>query len=121
MTKNISSFENVVQEIDRMSLDEQLELIAYIAGKIQQYKSTTDQKHSLKSIIGTEKDCFATPEAADKFISQERDRQQEKALERLNAIREEIQQTHGIYFGDLIAEVRGEREEQIERLIAGEL
>lgn len=118
MTKNISEFQNVVREIDRMSLDEQLELIAYIAGKIQQYKSTSDKKPSFKSIIGAGEECFATPEA-DKFISQQRDIQQEKSLESLNAIREEIQQTHGIYFGDLIAEVRGEREEQIERLIAG--
>jgi hypothetical protein len=42
MTKNISEFQNIVREIDRMSLDEQLEPIAYIAGKIQQYKSTND-------------------------------------------------------------------------------
>lgn len=118
MTQNISDFQNVVREIDRMSLDEQLELIAYIAGKIQQYKSISDQKPSLKSIIGTGKGCFATPEEADKIISQERDLQPEKALERLNAIREKIQQNHGIYTGDLIAEVRAEREEQIESIIA---
>ena len=121
MTQNISSFQNVVREIDRMSLNEQLELIAYIAGQIQQYKSTSDQKPSLKSMIGTGKGCFATPEEADKFIREQRDGQPETALERLNAIREEIQQSHGIYPGDLIAEVRAEREEQIERIIAGEL
>ena len=50
-----------------------------------------------------------------------RQRQSQKALERLNALREQIQQTHGIYSGDLVAEVRTEREEQIERIIAGEL
>jgi hypothetical protein len=121
MTQNISNFQNVVREIDRMSLDEQLELIAYIAGKIQQYKSTADKKPSLKSTIGTGKGCFATPEEADKFISQERDRQPETALERLKSIREEIQQTHGIYTGDLIAEVRAEREKQIESSIAEKL
>lgn len=121
MTQNISSFQNVVREIDRMSLNEQLELIAYIAGQIQQYKSNSDPKNSLKSIIVTGKGGVANPEEADKFISQERDAQPEKALERLNAIREEIQQSHGIYPGDLIAEVRAEREEQIERIIAGEL
>ena len=76
MTKNISDFQNVVREIDRMSLDEQLELIAYIARKIQQYKSTSEQKPSLKSIIGTGKGCFSTPEEADKFICEERDRWQ---------------------------------------------
>jgi hypothetical protein len=30
-------------------------------------------KHSLKSLIGTGKGCFATPEDADSFIRQERD------------------------------------------------
>ena len=54
-------------------------------------------------------------------LKQRGDRQPQKALERLNLLREEIQQTHGIYSGDLVAEVRTEREEQIERLIAGEL
>ena len=80
MTQNISDFQNVVREIDRLSLDEQLELIAYIAGKIQQYKSTSDKKSSFKNIIGTEKSGFATPEEADKVISQERDFQPEKAF-----------------------------------------
>ena len=73
MTKNLPSFENVVQQIDRMGLDEQLELIAYIAAKIQQHKSTSNKKPSLKSIIGTGKGSFTTPEEADNFISQERD------------------------------------------------
>lgn len=50
-----------------------------------------------------------------------RQRQSQKALERLKALREQIQQTHGIYSGDLVAEVRTEREEQMERIIAGEL
>ncbi|MDY6805144.1 MAG: hypothetical protein SXA11_15235 [Cyanobacteriota bacterium] len=76
MTKNIGSFENVVRQIDRMSLDEQLELIAYIAAKIQQYKSQTKRKPSLKSIIGTGKGSFTTPEEADNFINQERDKWQ---------------------------------------------
>jgi hypothetical protein len=76
MTKNLPSFENVVQQIDRMGLDEQLELIAYIAGKIQQHKSTSNKKPSLKSIIGTGIGCFSTPEEADNFISQERDKWQ---------------------------------------------
>jgi len=76
MTKNIPSFENIVRQIDRMSLDEQLELIAYIAGKIQKHKSKPNKKPSLKSIIGTGKGCFSTPEEADNFISQERDKWQ---------------------------------------------
>ena len=74
MSKNIASFENVVRQIDRMSLDQQLELIAYIASKIQQSQSAPDKKPSLKSIIGTGKGCFLTPEAADNFISEERKR-----------------------------------------------
>ncbi|NEO55197.1 MAG: hypothetical protein F6K54_20220 [Okeania sp. SIO3B5] len=53
--------------------------------------------------------------------SDEGDREYQKALECLNSLRAEIQQTHGIYSGDLVAEVRTEREEQIERIITGEL
>ncbi|NER03036.1 MAG: hypothetical protein F6K17_10570 [Okeania sp. SIO3C4] len=49
------------------------------------------------------------------------DRQFQKALERLNSLRAEIQQAHGIYSGDLVAEVRMEREEQMEKIITGEL
>ncbi|NER35929.1 MAG: hypothetical protein F6J93_18400 [Oscillatoria sp. SIO1A7] len=41
------------------------------------------------------------------------DRQSQRALESLNAIRKQIQEKHGIYPGDLVAEVRAEREEQI--------
>ena len=74
MSKNIASFESVVRQIDRMSLDQQLELIAYIASKIKQSQSAPDKKPSLKSIIGTGKGCFLTPEAADNFISEERKR-----------------------------------------------
>lgn len=59
-----------------MSLDQQLELIAYIARKIHKSQSTPDKKPSLKSIVGTGKGCFVTPEAADNFISEERDRWQ---------------------------------------------
>ncbi len=76
MSKNIAPFESVVRQIDSMSLDQQLELIAYIASKIQQSQSAPDKKPSLKSIIGTGKGCFVTPEAADNFISEERDRWQ---------------------------------------------
>ena len=53
--------------------------------------------------------------------AKQRQRQPQKALKRLNALREEIQQAHGTYPGDLVTEVRAEREEQIERIIAGEL
>ncbi|MGB3511033.1 MAG: hypothetical protein WBA93_17730 [Microcoleaceae cyanobacterium] len=44
MTENIVSFENVIQQIDSMSIEQQLELIAYIASKIQQYKSSSYKK-----------------------------------------------------------------------------
>ena len=76
MIPNTASFENVVRQIERMSLDQQLELIAYIARKIQQSQSAPEKKTSLKSIIGIGKGCFFTPEAADNFISEERERWQ---------------------------------------------
>ncbi|MGI0501287.1 hypothetical protein ACOKW7_19355 [Limnospira platensis CENA597] len=72
MNQNISSFQDVVKQIDRMSLDEQLDLIAYIAGKIKAHKLTPEKSVSLRSIIGTGKGCFATPEEADNFISEQR-------------------------------------------------
>ena len=53
--------------------------------------------------------------------AKQRQRLPQEALKRLNALRDEIQQTHGIYPGDLVTEARVEREEQIERIIAGEL
>ncbi|MEB3886276.1 hypothetical protein [Lyngbya sp. CCY1209] len=76
MNQNTLSFQDVIRQIDRMSLDEQLELIAYIAGKIKQHKSTSKQKKSLKSMIGTGKGCFETPKEADRFIRKERDKWQ---------------------------------------------
>ena len=44
MTENIVSVENVIKQIDRINLDQQLEWIAYIAKKIQQYKSSPNKK-----------------------------------------------------------------------------
>ncbi|NEQ36831.1 MAG: hypothetical protein F6K40_11300 [Okeania sp. SIO3I5] len=74
MSENLVSLENVIKQIDKMNLEQQLELIAYLANKIQQYKSLPNKKSSLKSIIGSGKGCFATPEEADNFINQERDK-----------------------------------------------
>ena len=74
MNENIVSVENVIKQIDGMNLDQQLELIAYIANKIQKYKSSPNKKTSLKSIIGSGKGCFTTPEEVDNFINQERDK-----------------------------------------------
>ncbi|NEP89675.1 MAG: hypothetical protein F6K18_24165 [Okeania sp. SIO2C2] len=74
MNENIVSVENVIKQIDGMNLEQQLELIAYIANKIQKYKSSPNKKNSLKSIIGSGKGCFATPEEVDNFINQERDK-----------------------------------------------
>lgn len=51
-------------------------------------------------------------ESDDDIIWQKR----QKSLERLNRIREEIREQHGIYEGNLIAEVRSERERQINRV-----
>ncbi|KAB8315051.1 hypothetical protein SD81_034220 [Tolypothrix campylonemoides VB511288] len=39
-----------------------------------------------------------------------------EALERLEQMREEIYRTHGMYPGDPVAEVRTEREKQIDRV-----
>jgi hypothetical protein len=36
-------------------------------------ETATKKKQSLRSIIGTGKGCFATPQSADDFISRERD------------------------------------------------
>ncbi len=43
-------------------------------------------------------------------------RKRQEALEHLNRIREEIREQHGVYEGNLIAEVRAEREKQINRV-----
>ncbi len=42
------------------------------------------------------------------------------ALERLEQMRQEIYRTHGMYPGDPVAEVRAEREKQIDRVMRGE-
>ena len=41
------------------------------------------------------------------------------ALERLTSLREKIEQRSGVYQGDLIAEVRAERDEQMGRVWSG--
>ncbi len=39
---------------------------------------------------------------------------------RLTLLREEIYQTHGMFPGDLVVQVRAEREKQIDRVMRGE-
>ncbi|MBD2778026.1 hypothetical protein [Iningainema tapete] len=46
--------------------------------------------------------------------------QRKEALERLEQRRLEIYRVHGMYHGDPVAEVRAEREKQIERVMRGE-
>lgn len=46
--------------------------------------------------------------------------QAQEALERLTRIREKNEQAHGVYAGDLLADVRAERERQIERAWRGD-
>ncbi|MBC6480942.1 MAG: hypothetical protein GDA56_27365 [Hormoscilla sp. GM7CHS1pb] len=41
-------------------------------------------------------------------------------LDSLTLLREEIYQTHGMFPGDLVAQVRAEREKQIDRVMRGE-
>lgn len=45
--------------------------------------------------------------------------QSQEALERLNQRRLEYHRINGMYAGDLIAEVRAEREKQIDRVMRG--
>ena len=79
MTRYI--FQNIIKQVDSLNIEEQLELIAYIAEKAKLIISQ-EQSHvrevakpkSLKAIIGTGKGCFATPQEADKFIRRERDK-----------------------------------------------
>lgn len=44
----------------------------------------------------------------------------EKALDELTKIREEIKARFGVYPGDLIAEIREERADELERVLRGE-
>ncbi|NER07110.1 MAG: hypothetical protein F6K17_33300 [Okeania sp. SIO3C4] len=81
------------------------------------------QKHQTLSEVAVEvvRLGLETLKQRSDRISDEGDRQPQKALERLNSLRAEIQQTHGIYSGDLVAEVRTEREQQRWRIITGQL
>ncbi|MBF2008588.1 MAG: hypothetical protein IGS49_24870 [Chlorogloeopsis fritschii C42_A2020_084] len=49
-----------------------------------------------------------------------RKQRRKEALERLEQTRQEIYRTQGMYQGDPIAEVRAEREKQIDRVLRGE-
>lgn len=44
-----------------------------------------------------------------------------QAIEGLTQIRERLKEEHGVYQGDLLAEVRAEREEEMERIWRGEV
>lgn len=46
--------------------------------------------------------------------------QRQTVLNQLAQMRQEIYQTHGIYPGDIVAEIRAEREKQINRVMRGE-
>ncbi|NET26105.1 hypothetical protein [Okeania sp. SIO1I7] len=81
------------------------------------------QKHQTLSEVAVEvvRLGLETLKQRSDGTSDEGDRQPQKALECLNSLRAEIQQAHGIYSGDLVAEVRTEREEQMEKIITWEL
>lgn len=51
---------------------------------------------------------------------EQKKQQRKEALERLEQMRQEIYQKHGMYEGDPVAEVRAEREKQIDRVMRGE-
>jgi hypothetical protein len=56
-----------------MSINEQLELMVYLANIIKNNQHLA-KKNKLTAIIGSGKGCFSTPKEADKFISKERDK-----------------------------------------------
>ena len=63
-------------------------------------------------------------EIVDHWLSQQDEQrlweQRMQALERLNQIRERIQQEYGVYHGDLLEEARAERDEDFDRVWRGE-
>ena len=57
------------------------------------------------------------------LATRDRDAQRQRelqALEELTRLRLKIQEQHGVYTGDLLAEVRAERDEDFERVWRGE-
>jgi hypothetical protein len=63
-------------------------------------------------------------EIVDQWLKQQDEQrlweQRMQALERLNQIRERIQQEYGVYQGDLLEEARAERDEDFDRVWRGE-
>jgi len=51
---------------------------------------------------------------------QQQQQQRQEALDHLKLLREEIYQTHGMYPGDIVAQVRAEREKNMETMLKGE-
>ncbi len=51
---------------------------------------------------------------------EEQKQQRQEALNCLECLREEIYQTHGMYPGDIVAEIRTQREKEIEQMLKGE-
>lgn len=65
----------LINEIQQMNLNEQLELMLYLATMIKNNQDLNKQKKfSLANIIGRGKGCFKNPQAVDQFISEERDK-----------------------------------------------
>ncbi len=63
-------------------------------------------------------------EIVDQWLSQQDEQrlweQRMEALERLNQIRERVQQEYGVYQGDLLEEARAGRDEDIDRVWQGD-
>lgn len=63
-------------------------------------------------------------EIVDRWLKQQDEQrlweQRMEALERLNQIRERIQQEYGVYQGNLLEETRAERDEDFDRVWRGE-
>ena len=58
------------------------------------------------------------------LVERDRDARKQRemqAIEELTHIRQRLKEEHGVYQGDLLAEVRAEREEDMERIWRGEV
>jgi hypothetical protein len=72
------------------------------------------QSRSLSDVVREIVQSYLHEQAGD-----EKKRRALEALQDLSRLREEIRQRHGIYAGNLVAEVRAEREAQLERSRVG--
>lgn len=70
-----STWEVVIQQIETMTLNDQLNLMRYLVDKIQQANNVEYQpsSQSLISMLGSGQGCYTSSEEADQFLRKERD------------------------------------------------